>query len=547
MPAAQQLSLPVASTPKGRPGLPDELRGLLIGPPDLAALPWGGAGLLAELCPVYPELAALRAGWERNPSERAGLAIRWLADLALSPPVGLVRLVHRAALDGDPRAAGVLAQDPALSVTFVAELGAALGSLLAASGLSMGLLSDRVGLAALGCARAPDPDAPEEAELLAADVRAAGWFAGLGATGRALAAGLLGKARERARTQGAALWTWWAPLGVPDWPPVVEALALVMYRDRWTPRLLAEYARPVGVPLANLEPVARVLRAGLALDGDRVRCGVRVVARLDIPDLPVADLESLRAVLAQDIARLASVQAPRLLCHLVTEVNRRHLRGDPDPRRLDYAGWGELTAAVLAPFGLDAGPRQRRDVRQAAHALRSLVLPLPGGEGNLWALEERRGAVRFVLGTAIVPGNTQLLPQGHRRIVPLLPLTGPPPDAPPCDHAPAAVLQLWLLAELTRRSAELLTEGGILLPAARRVELAELSGLRPDALSGVLRWWGSGCDRPWLAELAPDRFTLTPGPALDFIRAGAEREARGAERGRLSAARRVKLRKGGAP
>ena len=417
--------------------------------------------------------------------------------------------------------------------------------------------------AALGLDEA-DPTTEAEAgavvdDMLSWDAKLAAFLEKFGEQGKVGAESVRKRAREqlqqfradavrplRFRTARAAdVWVLW--LGADR--RVVRNVARAVWHARVLPRLESLFRRahaalvhPVMVEVTELysrawKPEERNGQRTLQLP----TAGIVVV--------PTLGDETLDALLEQGLAWLSSVTGHRLLRWEVVEGHRRYLTTGDRVLRVE-GGWSGLAEAI--------GASTKKD----ADKLRSLVLAqahcrfqLPDGTaGNLLSYREptehggrgRTRTVEITLGTPLLPGYVDALPGSKsvsareaRRLVPML------ADLPPFvgqrnGHGAQASLALAVVTELRTQAAELVKEGGVVVPFDR---LGRRFGVKPSLLPEMRdRWTRDGDDGPAFLKSVDKAGRVTLGdehkPARDFLEDAGRREIDGQHAGQKSADRR---------
>jgi hypothetical protein len=268
-------------------------------------------------------------------------------------------------------------------------------------------------------------------------------------------------------------------------------------------------------------------------------------------DVPTVEMGALPRLLRRGLELFGSIQAHRIVRHVVVEGHRRAITGEADPRVLRYqGGWSTLAAQANVTEADDA----RAIVVALAHAAHEMT---DGTHGNLLAYTARRGApgrpglVSLTLGDMLLPHFVHSLdaskartPTENRRLVPIVDFAGF--VGRNNDHAAQATLQMMFMARLRDAAAELAETGTVRITDAEFAVIAHDAALTPTLLPKVIdRWTRDGDDAPAFMVKTGDRYTLAPhfAPALAFLEAAGQMSLARSKAGKLSAARKGKPRR----
>ena len=345
----------------------------------------------------------------------------------------------------------------------------------------------------------------------------------------------------------------WAPGAAPL--RVARLLAKALWFDVVAPRLQRlESTHPALARVVHIDVVG-ILRPGLSIRDDYVvdTDGRQrmMFTQSQALDVPTVEMGALPRLLRRGLELFGSIQAHRIVRHVVVEGHRRAITGEADPRVLRYqGGWSALAAQANVTEADDA----RAIVVALAHAAHELT---DGTHGNLLAYTARRGSpgrpglVSLTLGDMLLPHFVHSLdpskartPTENRRLVPIVDFAGF--VGRNNDHAAQATLQMMFMARLRDAAAELAETGTVRITDAEFAALAHDAGLTPALLPKVIdRWTHHGGDAPAFMVKAGDRYTLAPhfAPALAFLEAAGQMSLARSKAGKLSAARKGKPRR----
>jgi hypothetical protein len=265
-------------------------------------------------------------------------------------------------------------------------------------------------------------------------------------------------------------------------------------------------------------------------------------------DVPTVEMGALPKLLKRGIEKLGSIQAHRIVRHVVVEGHRRVITGEADPRVLRYqGGW--------SGFAQQANVTEPEDAREIVFALAHAVHELPdGAHGNLLLYTVRRGtkgnpgSITITLGDMLLPHFVHSIDQSkgraateHRQLVPIVDFAGF--VGRNNGHAAQATLQMMLVARLRTAAAELAETGAVTIRDSELLDLAAEAGLSRDLLPKVIdRWTCDGDDAPAFLVKQGDRYTLAEHfrPALDFLVDAGQQSIARSKAGKASVARRGK-------
>lgn len=345
----------------------------------------------------------------------------------------------------------------------------------------------------------------------------------------------------------------WAPGAAPL--RVARLLARALWADVIAPRLQRLESTHAALARVVHVDVVGILRPGLSIRDDYVvdTDGRQrmMFTQSQALDVPTVEMGALPRLLRRGLELFGSIQAHRIVRHVVVEGHRRAITGEADPRVLRYqGGWSALAAQANVTEADDA----RAIVVALAHAAHELT---DGTHGNLLAYTARRGApgrpglVSLTLGDMLLPHFVHSLdpskartPTENRRLVPIVDFAGF--VGRNNDHAAQATLQMMLMARLRDAAAELAETGTVRITDVEFAALAHDACLTPALLPKVIdRWTRDGDDGPAFMVKAGDRYTLAPhfAPALAFLEAAGHMSLARSKAGKLSAARKGKPRR----
>lgn len=371
-----------------------------------------------------------------------------------------------------------------------------------------------------------------------------------GGAAKKAAADVRQSSAKRSEAENAARW---APGAEPL--RVARLLARALWADAVAPRLQRlESTHPALARVVHIDVVG-ILRPGLSIRDDYVvdTDGRQrmMFTQSQALDVPTVEMGALPRLLRRGLELFGSIQAHRIVRHVVVEGHRRAITGEADPRVLRYqGGWSALAAQANVTEADDA----RAIVVALAHAAHELT---DGTHGNLLAYTARRGSrgrpglVSLTLGDMLLPHFVHSLdpskartPTENRRLVPIVDFAGF--VGRNNDHAAQATLQMMFMARLRDAAAELAETGAVRITDVEFAALAHDAGLTPALLPKVLdRWTHNGGDAPAFMVKAGDRYTLAPhfAPALAFLEAAGQMSLARSKAGKLSAARKGKPRR----
>ncbi len=354
------------------------------------------------------------------------------------------------------------------------------------------------------------------------------------------------------------LWVRWIDherIAFPSW---AELLFEALWVDTIRAQVKREASKYPALAMCVAEPVAHFFsraqreeeRSGqriLALPGD-------VIMRV-AEDAATIGADALDALMVdKGIKLLGTVASHRVLRWQIFTAHKQVLEGNPDPRVIRVSGgWSVLAHDVLGMKSKQA-PQQVEEIIEAMHAT-ELQLPPNGRYSRLLirevapAVGQKRGIIRLVLGTALLPDYVRELRQElgttHEarramRLVPVLEL--PPFVGRERDHGAQATFSMLLVAYIRNHARELVQEGGVKLDIDVLAQLAAQAGLPRSSVVAVMdRWFQDGTDGPALLKRVDgDRVTLgdAHARARDFIEKGGRNELDGAEAGKRGTAKR---------
>jgi hypothetical protein len=265
-------------------------------------------------------------------------------------------------------------------------------------------------------------------------------------------------------------------------------------------------------------------------------------------NVPTVEMGALPKLLNRGLEMLGSIQAHRIVRHIVIEGHRRVVTGEADARTLRYqGGWSGLAQ--------QANVTESEDARAIIVALAHAAHELPNGaHGNLLSYTAMRGfrgrpgTVSLTLGDMLLPSYVHVIDQSkgrtateHRQLVPIVDFAGF--VGRNNGHAAQATLQMMFVARLRTAAAELAETGAVTIPDSVLVDLATEAGLSRDLLPKVIdRWTRDGDDAPAFLVKQGDRYTLAEHfrPALDFLVDAGQQSIARSKAGKASVARRVK-------
>lgn len=380
---------------------------------------------------------------------------------------------------------------------------------------------------ALAALRNPDAHA-----LFPWDEAAASFYEAQGTThaqGTLTATAVREAARER-WAKRAELFRLWSPQSGA--PRFVNTLAKVLWVDVVKPQMERERRKPAALVRVVHAELMDLMRPGSSLkDGHLVdKDGQQglLFERLSSLNVPAVEMAAIPKLLKRGVELFGTVQAHRVVHHLVTEGHRRVMAGEADARRLQYTGGWQRLAEV-------AGINHQEDVRPVVMAFAHVPFVGPGSEqGNLLSYTLRPHApgrashLSIVLGDMLLPGFVHSITgktrstSEARQLVPLADMGGYVGRSN--EHGQQETLRLMVMGEFRFRAVELAKTGSVRITDAMWADMAERAGVPASTLPRVLdRWTQDGKDRAaFLVRAERDRWTLagrtpTDAAALAFM------------------------------
>lgn len=257
--------------------------------------------------------------------------------------------------------------------------------------------------------------------------------------------------------------------------------------------------------------------------------------------IPTINQKFLSTVL-NGVRKLNTVTGHRFTRHLIGTAFERVASGHKDPRvlKLDRGA-----SEICEQLGL-IGKQHVSNVKEIVHAMAYFEFRDSNISGNLIQLSKYKSPITgredegylITIGTPLIPYNTfETIRKGESGL--LIPLLKDPPlVGSNRSHAGQYLLQMNIMAEISKQSRELYQDGVVELSDPLWEELAKLCGLTLDILPKIKdRWVLDGDDGPqFLIKVEQDYYTLGPDyqKVLEFLKRQGELRQTQSDRGKAS-------------